>query len=50
MKKVENDAIVGNIGHFDSEIAMEDLEKFPGIKVENIKHRCIASVFQMGMA
>ena len=29
--------IVCNIGHFDNEIAMEDLENFPGIKVENIK-------------
>merc|ERR1712196_81407 len=37
MKKMKNNAIVGNIGHFDNEIAMEDLEQFPGIKVENIK-------------
>merc|ERR1719215_1000241 len=32
-----NNAIVGNIGHFDNEIQMERLENFPGIKVENIK-------------
>merc|ERR1711908_141916 len=37
MKKMKNNAIVGNIGHFDNEIEMEQLEKFPGIKVENIK-------------
>merc|ERR1739845_112560 len=37
MKAMKNNAIVGNIGHFDNEIEMEQLEKFPGIKVENIK-------------
>merc|ERR1712178_197305 len=37
MQKMKNNAIVGNIGHFDNEIEMEQLEKFPGIKVENIK-------------
>merc|ERR1711959_691273 len=37
MKKMKNNAIVGNIGHFDNEIEMELLEKFPGMKVENIK-------------
>merc|ERR1712232_752204 len=37
MKKMKNNAIVGNIGHFDNEIEMAQLENFPGIKVENIK-------------
>merc|ERR1712019_112333 len=37
MKKMKNNAIVGNIGHFDNEIEMENLEQFPGIKAENIK-------------
>merc|ERR1711912_135032 len=37
MKKMKNNAIVGNIGHFDNEIDMEGLENFSGIKVENIK-------------
>merc|ERR1711939_933474 len=37
MKKMKNNAIVGNIGHFDNEIDMEGLEKMEGIKVENIK-------------
>merc|ERR1712211_213018 len=37
MKKMKNNAIVVNIGHFDNEIQMDKLENFPGIKVENIK-------------
>merc|ERR1711881_66893 len=37
MKKMKNNAIVGNIGHFDNEIDMEGLENCPGVKVENIK-------------
>jgi adenosylhomocysteinase len=37
MKKMKNNAIVGNIGHFDNEIDMAGLEGFAGIKVENIK-------------
>eukprot|EP00811_Abedinium_folium_P033088 NODE_6078_length_1707_cov_46.620886.p1 GENE.NODE_6078_length_1707_cov_46.620886~~NODE_6078_length_1707_cov_46.620886.p1 ORF type:complete len:477 (-),score=118.49 NODE_6078_length_1707_cov_46.620886:224-1654(-) len=37
MKKMKNNAIVGNIGHFDNEIDMAGLEGCEGIKVENIK-------------
>merc|ERR1712080_238492 len=37
MAKMKNNAIVGNIGHFDNEIDMAGLEGFKGIKVENIK-------------
>merc|ERR1712139_598681 len=37
MSKMKNNAIVGNIGHFDNEIDMAGIEGFPGIKVENIK-------------
>merc|ERR1712100_233066 len=37
MKKMKNNAIVGNIGHFDNEIDMASLEGSEGIKVENIK-------------
>merc|ERR1711904_682905 len=37
MKKMKNNAIVGNIGHFDNEIDMAGLEKMEGMKVENIK-------------
>merc|ERR1712166_375187 len=32
MKKMKNNAIVGNIGHFDNEIDMAGLEGFAGIK------------------
>merc|ERR1712232_33895 len=37
MAKMKNNAIVGNIGHFDNEIDMAGLEKIPGMKVQNIK-------------
>jgi len=37
MKKMKNNAIVGNIGHFDNEIDMAGLESFPGIQCDNIK-------------
>merc|ERR1712019_7719 len=33
MKKMKNNAIVGNIGHFDNEIDMAGLEEMPGVKV-----------------
>merc|ERR1712086_682538 len=48
MKKMKNNAIVGNIGHFDNEIEMENLEKFAGIKVENIKPQVDRYVFPDG--
>merc|ERR1711933_440783 len=48
MKKMKNNAIVGSIGHFDNEIEMERLEKFPGIKVENIKPQVDRFVFPDG--
>lgn len=37
MSKMKNEAIVCNIGHFDNEIQVEKLEKFPGIVKDNIK-------------
>ena len=37
MAQMKNNAIVGNIGHFDNEIDMEGLEKYPGIKKQEIK-------------
>ena len=37
MSKMKDKAIVCNIGHFDNEIMMADLEKVSGIKKENIK-------------
>merc|ERR1719311_781706 len=48
MKKMKNNAIVGNIGHFDNEIEMDKLESFPGIKVENIKPQVDRFVFPDG--
>merc|ERR1712048_1512045 len=36
MKMMKNNAIVGNIGHFDNEIDMAGLEALAGIQVENI--------------
>ena len=37
MAKMKNNAIVGNIGHFDNEIDMAGVMGFPGIKRTNIK-------------
>ncbi|KAB2644535.1 MAG: adenosylhomocysteinase [Verrucomicrobia bacterium] len=37
MKKMKNQAIVCNIGHFDNEIEVDNLVTFPGIKKTNIK-------------
>merc|ERR1712056_32027 len=48
MKKMKNNAIVGNIGHFDNEIEMEKLEKSEGIKIENIKPQVDRYVFPDG--
>merc|ERR1712129_327581 len=47
-KKMKNNAIIGNIGHFDNEIDMAGLEGFPGIKVENIKPQVDRFVFPDG--
>jgi len=48
MKKMKNNAIVGNIGHFDNEIEMEKLEKSDGIKIENIKPQVDRYLFPDG--
>src|SRR5258705_8607754 len=37
MAKMKDKAIVGNIGHFDNEIDMAGLKKFPGVVNINIK-------------
>ncbi|MGA8890311.1 MAG: adenosylhomocysteinase [Anaeromyxobacteraceae bacterium] len=37
MKKMKDGAIIGNIGHFDNEIDMAGLKKFPGVVRTNIK-------------
>merc|ERR1711972_148598 len=48
MKLMKNNAIVGNIGHFDNEIDMAGLEGFEGIQVENIKPQVDRFVFPDG--
>merc|ERR1712161_168925 len=48
MKKMKNNAIVGNIGHFDNEIDMAGLENLAGMKVENIKPQVDRFVFPDG--
>ncbi len=37
MEKMKDGAIVCNIGHFDNEIQVEKLKKYPGIQLTNIK-------------
>jgi adenosylhomocysteinase len=48
MSKMKHQAIVGNIGHFDNEIDMAGLFKWPGIKRENIKPQVDEFVFPDG--
>jgi len=48
MKKMKNNAIVGNIGHFDNEIDMAGLEGVKDIKIENIKPQVDKFVFPSG--
>ncbi|MCC6950085.1 MAG: adenosylhomocysteinase [Phycisphaerales bacterium] len=45
MKRMKDKAIVGNIGHFDNEIDMSGLAKFPGVKRVNIKPQFDEYVF-----
>jgi adenosylhomocysteinase len=48
MKKMKDSAIVCNIGHFDNEIQVEELERMPEIKHENIKAQVDKYVFPDG--
>ena len=48
MAQMKNNAIVGNIGHFDNEIDMAGLEKYPGVKCVNIKPQLDRWVFPDG--
>ncbi len=48
MKAMKNNAIVGNIGHFDNEIDMNGLLTMPGVKRVNIKPQCDRFVFPDG--
>lgn len=48
MAKMKNNAIVGNIGHFDNEIDMLGLQNWPGCVRKNIKPQCDRFVFPDG--
>jgi adenosylhomocysteinase len=48
MEHMKDGAIVCNIGHFDNEIQVEKLEKYPGIKEENIKPQVDRFIFPDG--
>jgi len=48
MAKMKNNAIVGNIGHFDNEVDINGVLEYPGIKRVNIKPQCDRFVFPDG--
>jgi len=48
MSKMKNNAIIGNIGHFDNEIDMTGLEQMPGIKKKTIKPQVDQWTFEGG--
>ncbi|MCK4364527.1 MAG: adenosylhomocysteinase [Thermoplasmatales archaeon] len=48
MKKMKDQAIVCNIGHFDNEIQVSELEKIPGIRKVNIKPQVDKYIFPDG--
>ena len=48
MRQMPNQAIVCNIGHFDSEIQVEALKQLPGIKRTNIKPQVDSYLFPDG--
>ncbi|RJQ80956.1 adenosylhomocysteinase [Pseudonocardiaceae bacterium YIM PH 21723] len=48
MAKMKHQAIVGNIGHFDNELDMAGLQRYPGIERINIKPQVDEWVFPDG--
>ena len=50
MSRMKHNAIVGNIGHFDTEIDMAGLAKLPGIVRKNVKPQVDEWVFADGHA
>jgi len=48
LQNMKDQAIVCNIGHFDNEIQVDKLEKFPGIKEVNIKPQVDKFIFPDG--
>ncbi|MBO0773247.1 MAG: adenosylhomocysteinase [Actinobacteria bacterium] len=50
MSQMKHQAIVGNIGHFDNEIDMAGLARWPGVRRENIKPQVDEWLFEDGHA
>jgi adenosylhomocysteinase len=50
MRRMKHQAIVANIGHFDNEIDMAGLEKFPGIERKTVKPQVDVFAFPSGNA
>lgn len=48
IEKMKDGAIICNIGHFDNEIQVDKLKKYPGIKLVNIKPQVDKYVFPDG--
>ena len=48
IEKMKDGAIICNIGHFDNEIQVEKLKKYPGIELVNIKPQVDKYVFPDG--
>jgi len=48
MARMKDQAIVCNIGHFDNEIQVNELENYPGIKKDNIKPQVDRYTFPEG--
>lgn len=50
MKNMKNNAIVCNIGHFDTEIEVDALCNLPGVKIDEIKPQVERYAFPDGHA
>ncbi len=48
MRRMKHQAIVGNIGHFDNEIDMAGIEKFPGVTRKTVKPQVDVFTFPEG--
>ena len=48
MSKMKNQAIVCNIGHFDNEIQVDELNSWPGVKKINVKPQVDKYVYEDG--
>ncbi|MSO96153.1 MAG: adenosylhomocysteinase [Thermoleophilia bacterium] len=50
MARMKHNAVLGNIGHFDNEIDMAGLSRYPGIRRDNVKPQVDQWVFPDGHA